>query len=153
MIDLRLWMYRALNPSIRSQVLDRDRRTCTNCGKKSKLQVHHIVPIRKGGSDDLDNLITLCSKCHAQVEPRRCMGYPVKVSEEYTTIKVSKSTYDILVALGKYGDTMDSIILRVLDGNIEKEAALIDQPPRCFKYYTHRRTERDSNREMRQRQT
>jgi 5-methylcytosine-specific restriction endonuclease McrA len=29
-----------------------------------KLHVHHIIPIKMGGNNTLDNLITLCEDCH-----------------------------------------------------------------------------------------
>ena len=51
----------------KAKVLNRDGYTCRHCkGKKkdSKLEVHHIVYRRKGGSDEEDNLITLCHTCH-----------------------------------------------------------------------------------------
>jgi 5-methylcytosine-specific restriction endonuclease McrA len=35
------------------------------------LQVHHIWPVEKGGTDDLSNLQLLCSECHAEVHRRR----------------------------------------------------------------------------------
>jgi len=42
--------------------------------KRHKLpQVHHIVERCKGGSDDLDNLVTLCLWCHTS----KHMGEPV----------------------------------------------------------------------------
>lgn len=34
------------------------------------LHAHHIIPRAQFGSDDLDNLITLCDLCHAVVTPR-----------------------------------------------------------------------------------
>jgi hypothetical protein len=35
------------------------------------LQVHHVIPVRDGGSDDLQNLQVLCAECHAEVHRRR----------------------------------------------------------------------------------
>ena len=49
----------------RAHALDRDEYTCQCCGaKKVRLEIHHIHFRRNGGSDDLENLITLCEKCH-----------------------------------------------------------------------------------------
>lgn len=51
--------------SRRDAVLHRDKYTCQICGKKHvKLEVHHIVYRSQGGTDDEDNLITLCEDCH-----------------------------------------------------------------------------------------
>lgn len=48
-------------------VLNRDNYKCQHCkgkSKDSKLEVHHIVYRSNGGSDEQENLITLCSTCH-----------------------------------------------------------------------------------------
>lgn len=43
----------------------RDDYKCQCCGKKGcRLEVHHLLPRSRGGSDKLANLITLCSDCH-----------------------------------------------------------------------------------------
>jgi hypothetical protein len=39
---------------------------CEICGFKDKTEIHHIVPIDTGGSNDVTNLICLCSNHHAQ---------------------------------------------------------------------------------------
>lgn len=51
----------------KARVLNRDNYTCQICknkSKDSKLEVHHIQFSSENGSDDEENLITLCSKCH-----------------------------------------------------------------------------------------
>ena len=51
--------------SRRSAILHRDNYTCQCCGKKNcRLKVHHIKFRRDGGTDDEENLITLCKECH-----------------------------------------------------------------------------------------
>ena len=52
----------------RAHALDRDSYTCQCCGKKHvRLEVHHIIFRSLGGSDELENLITLCEKCHTDI--------------------------------------------------------------------------------------
>lgn len=54
--------------SRRKAVLHRDNYTCQCCGKKQcRLEVHHIKFRRNGGTDDEENLITLCENCHKGV--------------------------------------------------------------------------------------
>ena len=54
--------------SRRSAILHRDNYTCQCCGKKNcRLEVHHIKFRRDGGTDDEENLITLCEDCHKSV--------------------------------------------------------------------------------------
>jgi 5-methylcytosine-specific restriction endonuclease McrA len=49
----------------------RDGHKCTDCGASGvELHVHHVVPLSKGGTNDLDNLATLCSMCHSMIHPR-----------------------------------------------------------------------------------
>jgi hypothetical protein len=50
-------------------VLARDKWKCLSCGRSSRedgvlLEVDHIIPRSKGGSDDMINLQTLCKKCN-----------------------------------------------------------------------------------------
>ena len=47
----------------RAQALIRDNYCCTQCGSTSELEVHHIKP---SGGKGLDNLQTLCQKCHQE---------------------------------------------------------------------------------------
>lgn len=51
--------------SRREAILHRDNYTCQCCGKKNcRLEVHHIKFKSNGGTDDEENLITLCKWCH-----------------------------------------------------------------------------------------
>lgn len=44
---------------------------CEECLKSGKLvpalEVHHIVEIDKGGSNDFSNLMSLCKPCHSRI--------------------------------------------------------------------------------------
>jgi hypothetical protein len=54
---------------IRSAILNRDDYRCQECGYYKHLEVHHIIPRRKGGTDEASNLITLCVRCHRKKHP------------------------------------------------------------------------------------
>lgn len=65
------WLYqKGINygfANTKAYVLNRDDYTCQYCKgktKDSKLEVHHIIFRRNGGSDEESNLITLCKTCH-----------------------------------------------------------------------------------------
>ncbi len=52
---------------IRFEVFQRDGFKCRFCGKKAEateLQVDHVKPFAKGGTDDPDNLVTTCGDCN-----------------------------------------------------------------------------------------
>ena len=42
----------------------RDGYSCQVCGADQNLTVDHLIPISKGGTDDLDNLLTMCGRCN-----------------------------------------------------------------------------------------
>jgi hypothetical protein len=48
-------------------VFNRDGFTCRYCGHKTPeviLELDHVIPLSKGGTDELDNLITSCFECN-----------------------------------------------------------------------------------------
>ncbi len=53
-------------PRVRREVLARDKHRCRapGCGRTRFLEVHHIVSRQQGGSNQSDNLMTLCASCH-----------------------------------------------------------------------------------------
>lgn len=52
----------------RKDVLKRDSFKCTNCGDDKMLEIHHKKRWLDSGENGLDNLVTLCRKCHRQLE-------------------------------------------------------------------------------------
>lgn len=50
-------------------------------GFNSLLTVHHIIPVHAGGTDDDENLITLCLQCHHRLHVMEKMG-TIMVDEE-----------------------------------------------------------------------
>ena len=76
---------------IRERVLRRDQGLCRHCRDKGRVtvatEVHHVVPVAKGGTDDEANLLSLCRDCHEAADlaergarRRRAVGadgYPV----------------------------------------------------------------------------
>lgn len=54
--------------NVKSAVLNRDDYKCQICGSKDiQLEVHHIIYRSNGGSDRMDNLVTLCHDCHSKI--------------------------------------------------------------------------------------
>jgi 5-methylcytosine-specific restriction endonuclease McrA len=53
-------------PRVRREVLARDKHRCQapGCGRTRFLEVHHIKPRSQGGSNQAENLVTLCASCH-----------------------------------------------------------------------------------------
>jgi hypothetical protein len=68
------WLYqRGANygfANTKAFVIDRDNHICQYCKGKSrdsKIEVHHIIYRCNGGSDESENLISLCKTCHNKV--------------------------------------------------------------------------------------
>jgi len=53
------------NQRVRKDVLDKYNHQCNQCSSKKSLEVDHIIPIKSGGSDDMDNLQILCKSCNS----------------------------------------------------------------------------------------
>lgn len=57
----------AISKTIRFEIFKRDKFTCQYCGKKAPdvvLNIDHINPVAKGGTNELMNLITSCFDCN-----------------------------------------------------------------------------------------
>jgi hypothetical protein len=60
-VDVKLWY------KLRYEVFSRDNFTCQYCfSVGGKLECDHVIPISKGGTNNMDNLITSCRKCNRQ---------------------------------------------------------------------------------------
>ena len=74
--------------SRKDAILHRDCYTCQCCGKKNtRLEVHHIIYRSQGGTDDENNLITLCEDCHSKVHDGKLIidKKPKKMNLKYAT--------------------------------------------------------------------
>lgn len=50
---------------LRSSVFTRDDFTCVYCGQRGGyLECDHVIPISRGGSNDISNLVTACFTCN-----------------------------------------------------------------------------------------
>lgn len=53
---------------VKTKILDRDNRTCQECGSQESLHVHHLTYEHQGQElDYLDDLKTVCSSCHRKI--------------------------------------------------------------------------------------
>jgi hypothetical protein len=50
---------------LRQKVFSRDNYTCQYCNAKdAKLHCDHVIPLSRGGSNDLENLVAACASCN-----------------------------------------------------------------------------------------
>ncbi len=57
-----------------NQLLAETGRHCCICSRLHSVQLHHIVPIEEGGTDDIENAIPLCPNCHNEVHTSYAPG-------------------------------------------------------------------------------
>lgn len=58
---------KSINKKLRFEVFKRDNFTCQYCGRKAPdviLQIDHLKPVKKGGKNDILNLVTSCIDCN-----------------------------------------------------------------------------------------
>ena len=92
----------------REHALVRDNYTCQCCGKKNcRLEVHHIVFQSNDGSDDLENLVTLCKDCHDTIhhddKELKLKGKRRSTLRYATQMSIIRS-----ILLKKYPDTIET---------------------------------------------
>lgn len=107
---------RAVTDVMRWEVWNRDNFTCQVCHSRMFLEIDHIVPVSKGGTNSLMNLQTLCSNCnvrkrdHSQnlapgescsdpecghAEPSTRIATPVTVGEIRGSVEISGVVYPL----------------------------------------------------------
>ena len=58
---------KSISKKIRFEVFKRDSFTCQYCGKKPPevmLEIDHLKPVSKNGTNDINNLVTSCFDCN-----------------------------------------------------------------------------------------
>lgn len=93
---------KTISPKTRFEIFKRDKFTCQYCGSQSPdiiLEIDHIVPVSKGGNNDILNLITSCKECNR--------GKSNKSLDESNIIHKQK---EMLNELGEKQNQLDMLI-------------------------------------------
>lgn len=86
----------SLSKKIRFEVFKRDGFKCQYCGSNPPsvvLEVDHIEPVSKGGSDEIDNLITSCFDCNRGKSNRELTTLPQTTLEKTEQLKEKEEQY------------------------------------------------------------
>lgn len=88
----------------REACLNRDNYKCKCCGAtKTRLEAHHIIYRSQGGSDDLENLTTLCESCHEALHRGELKEFEAKLKGKCKgSLKHATQMNSIRVQLLKY---------------------------------------------------
>lgn len=93
---------------LRHEVFKRDGYKCCECGAtkdETSLEIDHIVPVSRGGTNDIDNLQTLCRECNRMKHTDEWIGG--KTDFEVTQkklLELEKQIQDAKIALERTND-------------------------------------------------
>lgn len=116
---------KSISKKTRFEVFKRDKFTCQYCGKSAPdaiLQIDHITPVSKGGTNDIMNLVTSCSECNS--------GKSNIELDDDTAIKARKRQLDALAERREQIEMMyewQKGLLEVDDFAVEKIADLVHE--------------------------
>lgn len=84
-----------------SKMIKENRNKCELCGDCiGPFEVHHIIPYSVCKSDDLDNLILLCKRCHDRLTPRNLL---IRMGKDR-----ARKTKDLYINLAEAYDIVES---------------------------------------------
>lgn len=99
--------------SVAREAKARDDFTCQKCGyQRESVHAHHIVPTSEGGPDTIDNIVTLCSRCHRYAPDH---GLPTDFYEELCNLYVNTGLppeYDFVW----FGFSLGVLLEQAIDG-------------------------------------
>lgn len=94
-----------IKPALRLAVYERDNFTCQYCGlhaDEGELQIDHIIPVSRGGTNNINNLVTSCSACNKKKGAKL-----MKMGEKIRALRKGKYTQEELAErLGMHINTI-----------------------------------------------
>lgn len=105
---------RRLKPEERLAVYNKTDGHCAYCGCKIRLnkdmQVDHVVPLRKSGSDVLDNMLPACRSCNHYKDTLTVQQFRQMVERMPDTLMRDNVTYKNAVRFGLVTPTPHSVV-------------------------------------------
>lgn len=113
---------------IRFEVFKRDKFTCQYCGRMAPdviLEVDHIKPVSKGGTNDILNLVTSCRDCNSGKTNRELSDDSVikKQQAQLTELATKSEQLEMLL---KWRDSMSDIKHKQIDAIMSYMAKRVD---------------------------
>lgn len=110
-VDYEVVAWGQLPSRVRLEVLERDDYTCQYCGKRPKylykpagwdgrtatLHVDHMIPVSRGGSHEIQNLVTACAECNLE---KHANLWPAPLAYCWQCNEVTRRPVDAGVWLG-----------------------------------------------------
>lgn len=89
-------MRKAITKRVRFEIFKRDSFTCQYCSLKPPdvpIEIDHIVPVSKGGTNDDDNLITACFNFNRGKSNIELLSVPEKTANKIEKMKLAQKQY------------------------------------------------------------
>ena len=106
-------MRKRLTEAAKKQIYIRDKFECQYCGSKENLEIDHIIPLSKGGTNEDDNLITCCHNCNKLKSDK---DFDVFFNENKNLFKNLDRVSKILDRVSNFSETLEE-----KEKEIEKE--------------------------------
>lgn len=85
---------KAISKKLRFDIFKRDEFVCQYCGSHPPtviLHIDHIVPVKEGGDNSIDNLITACSSCNLGKSANLLSNIPTTLKEKAEIVKEAEA--------------------------------------------------------------
>lgn len=121
---------RAIRPADRFTILERDDHACVYCGARppeAVLHIDHVMPVSRGGTNEIENLVTACELCnlgkHARVKKgghhqeiaEMLLGQSMILVTPYITEEGARRYIRAIAGMGADLIALRSMILRCED--------------------------------------
>ncbi|WP_025025718.1 HNH endonuclease [Caldalkalibacillus mannanilyticus] len=123
--SVNYWNIGGFSEGVKEAVLRRDSYHCYICENDKELEVHHVLPRRLGGNHELDNLVTLCKRCHRHIETGN-VTHAISKCFENAKKHYGLKTYKEKVRLSKieqlsyFYNEMESLYKKLVESNTEE---------------------------------
>lgn len=122
---------RRLAPKERQAVYNLTGGKCAYCGEQiayADMQVDHVIPLRKGGVDALDNMLPACRSCNHYKRGNTLEGWRRILEETPETLERDCYTYRQAVRFGTVTPTPKKIAFYFEQENVHRKGQL-EGPP------------------------
>jgi 5-methylcytosine-specific restriction endonuclease McrA len=59
--------FKSIKEALKNTFFVKGELVCAVCGAKVGLELHHIMPLAMGGTNDIENMMVLCHEHHVQI--------------------------------------------------------------------------------------
>lgn len=101
---------RNISNSLRFEIFQRDEHICQYCGRRPpevELEIDHLIPVAKNGTDEPENLVTSCKECNRGKSARLIRSFTGHSQEEWRTRLREQRNSELESRRGQLAAVMD----------------------------------------------